>query len=233
MRAVAHSPSFAKKVGIPQSVGKEFAAADKGKFMKKKFGIGKVKKYSGEDGSEVKLSGIDVSKLPSGVKPIDPEYAAKFARPSAAAQANEKALTKTLNAPSAPPVKTTPAPSRQPTPAQLRAAKMAQENEDSAVKNLTTKDTGMKKGGKVAPKKWEGSAKDEAQDKKLAKKHNMSMSKWESSKMDEKHDRQQSMKGLKKGGTAKMCGGGKAYATGGKVRGNGIASRGKTRGRFC
>ena len=36
MEAVAHSPGFAKKVGIPQSVGKEFAAADKGK----KFGTG-------------------------------------------------------------------------------------------------------------------------------------------------------------------------------------------------
>ena len=31
MEAVAHSPSFAKKVGVPQSVGKEFAEADKGK----------------------------------------------------------------------------------------------------------------------------------------------------------------------------------------------------------
>lgn len=29
MQAVAHNPKFAKKVGIPQSVGKEFAAADK------------------------------------------------------------------------------------------------------------------------------------------------------------------------------------------------------------
>ena len=29
MEAVAHDPSFAKKVGIPQSVGKDFAAADK------------------------------------------------------------------------------------------------------------------------------------------------------------------------------------------------------------
>lgn len=38
MEAVAHSPEFAKKVGIKQSVGKDFAAADKasGKFMKKK-----------------------------------------------------------------------------------------------------------------------------------------------------------------------------------------------------
>lgn len=30
MQAVAHSPEFAKKVGIPTSVGKEFAKADKG-----------------------------------------------------------------------------------------------------------------------------------------------------------------------------------------------------------
>ena len=29
MRAVSHNPEFAKKVGIPQSVGQEFAAADK------------------------------------------------------------------------------------------------------------------------------------------------------------------------------------------------------------
>jgi hypothetical protein len=36
MRAVAHSPKFAKKVGVPQSVGKEFEMKDKeGKLMKK------------------------------------------------------------------------------------------------------------------------------------------------------------------------------------------------------
>jgi len=35
MRAVAHSPEFAKKVGVPQSVGKDFSNADKGrKFAK-------------------------------------------------------------------------------------------------------------------------------------------------------------------------------------------------------
>ena len=32
MEAVAHNPSFAKKVGIPTSVGKDFAKADKKKF---------------------------------------------------------------------------------------------------------------------------------------------------------------------------------------------------------
>jgi hypothetical protein len=36
MAAIANSPKFAKKVGVPQSVGKDFTAADKGK----KFGTG-------------------------------------------------------------------------------------------------------------------------------------------------------------------------------------------------
>ena len=31
MAAIAHSPSFAKKAGVPQSVGKEFNKADKGR----------------------------------------------------------------------------------------------------------------------------------------------------------------------------------------------------------
>lgn len=31
MQAVAHSPEFAKKTGIPQSVGREFSEADKQK----------------------------------------------------------------------------------------------------------------------------------------------------------------------------------------------------------
>ena len=35
MAAVAHDPAFAKKVGIKQSVGKEFAQADKGKTFKR------------------------------------------------------------------------------------------------------------------------------------------------------------------------------------------------------
>jgi len=42
MRAVAHNPAFAKKVGIPQSVGKDFSDADKGR----KFGSGGTMKES-------------------------------------------------------------------------------------------------------------------------------------------------------------------------------------------
>jgi hypothetical protein len=34
MEAIAHSKKFAKKVGVPQSVGKDFADADKGRKFK-------------------------------------------------------------------------------------------------------------------------------------------------------------------------------------------------------
>ena len=67
--------------------------------------------------------------------------------------------------------------------------------------------------------KWEGSKEDKDEDKKLAKKHGMSMSNWEKSAMDKKHDKQKSMKGLKKGGSASK-------------RADGCATKGKTKGRF-
>jgi hypothetical protein len=52
MEAIAHSPSFAKKVGVPQSVGKDFSAADKGlKFSKGCDMMNKMKMFekSGKD----------------------------------------------------------------------------------------------------------------------------------------------------------------------------------------
>lgn len=65
--------------------------------------------------------------------------------------------------------------------------------------NVAKDEYALKKGGAA---KFEGSAKDVREDKKLAKKHHMSMKDWEKSEMDEEHDEQQSMKGLKKGGAA-------------------------------
>ncbi|NDD54306.1 hypothetical protein EBZ39_10595 [bacterium] len=46
MAAVAHNPKFAKKVGIPQSVGKEFNKADKGKQFERggEMAMNKMKK---------------------------------------------------------------------------------------------------------------------------------------------------------------------------------------------
>lgn len=35
MAAVAHNPGFAKKVGVPQSVGQEFSKADKGRKFRR------------------------------------------------------------------------------------------------------------------------------------------------------------------------------------------------------
>lgn len=41
MEAVAHSPKFAKKAGVPQKVGKDFAAADKASGKYRKAGRGR------------------------------------------------------------------------------------------------------------------------------------------------------------------------------------------------
>ena len=48
MAAVAHNPAFAKKVGISQSVGKDFTAADKGRKFSK----------GGDMKKELKAAGI-------------------------------------------------------------------------------------------------------------------------------------------------------------------------------
>ena len=45
MAAVAHNPSFAKKVGIPQKVGKDFNQADAGTGILKRKNGGLVSQY--------------------------------------------------------------------------------------------------------------------------------------------------------------------------------------------
>ena len=62
MEAIAHNPAFAKKVGVPQSVGQDFSTADKGrKFAKggdtmatKGMNLFKGKETYGEEMKEAK-----------------------------------------------------------------------------------------------------------------------------------------------------------------------------------
>lgn len=94
-------------------------------------------------------------------------------------------------------------PARKPAP--KPAAKPVMRGKPMSVADTLAGSRNMRKHGGKA---WEGSSKDEAQDKKLAKKHGMSMESWEKSSMDKKHDTQHSAKGLNKGGrTGKSLGG--------------------------
>ena len=79
MASIAHSPSFAKKVGVPQSVGKDFSNADKGKQfsnggdMASKMNPGfmamMAKKKDGDKGSALaKHAAKPASKAHAGLK---------------------------------------------------------------------------------------------------------------------------------------------------------------------
>jgi hypothetical protein len=62
MEMVAHDPAAAKRVGIPQSVGKDFSAADKGrKFSKGGFMATKKRKF-GDGGDIPDVSPEDVAE---------------------------------------------------------------------------------------------------------------------------------------------------------------------------
>jgi hypothetical protein len=78
MAAVANNPAFAKKAGVPQSVGKDFNNADKGKTFKqggdmKKMNMGgyssggaaKTKKMAG--GGMTSMGKVKTGKTPDGV----------------------------------------------------------------------------------------------------------------------------------------------------------------------
>lgn len=84
MKAVANNPAFAKKVGVPQSVGKDFSTADKGrKFSKggdmkaemmKKGGMPMVMKdgkkvpaFAAKKGGMTKMGAVKTSSKPDGI----------------------------------------------------------------------------------------------------------------------------------------------------------------------
>jgi len=82
MRAVAHSPEFAKKAGVPQSVGKDFSNADKGRKFSKggdmKDAMMKLKEHASKPASKAhkglksggmatKMGAVKTGSKPDGV----------------------------------------------------------------------------------------------------------------------------------------------------------------------
>jgi len=63
MEAVAHNPSFAKKVGVPQSVGKDFSAADKGRKFSKGGDMKESKAMVGKEIGFMKKAGAPKSMI--------------------------------------------------------------------------------------------------------------------------------------------------------------------------
>lgn len=69
MAAVAHNPAFAKKVGVAQSVGKDFNTADKGKKFKEGGEMKDMKMDKAQDKAMVKKAvGIHDKQMHGGKK---------------------------------------------------------------------------------------------------------------------------------------------------------------------
>jgi hypothetical protein len=65
MAAIANSPSFAKKAGVPTSVGKDFVTADKGKKFSKGGDMKKMNMGGYADGGMPMVKGKDGKMVPS------------------------------------------------------------------------------------------------------------------------------------------------------------------------
>ena len=74
MEAIAHNPAFAKKAGVPQSVGKDFSAADKGRKFSKGGSMATAKKlFKGKETYKEELA--EAKAIKSGK--ITPQQYAK------------------------------------------------------------------------------------------------------------------------------------------------------------
>jgi hypothetical protein len=63
MAAIANNPKFAKKVGVPKSVGEEFTKADKGKQFKRGGEMAESKKMVKKEVSFMKAKGAPKSMV--------------------------------------------------------------------------------------------------------------------------------------------------------------------------
>ena len=77
MAAVAHSPSFAKKVGVPMSVGKEFNQADKGRKFAKGGDMAESKAMMKKEVGFMKKAGAPKSMIKHEMKEAGMKYGGK------------------------------------------------------------------------------------------------------------------------------------------------------------
>ena len=71
MAAVANNPSFAKKAGVPQSVGKDFNNADKGKTFKRGGDMAKANPFMEMIAKKKAMAAGKKSEMPSKMgKPV-------------------------------------------------------------------------------------------------------------------------------------------------------------------
>jgi hypothetical protein len=75
MQAVAHNPAFAKKAGVPQSVGKEFTKAEGGEMKESKAMVGKEVAFMKKKGAPKSMVQHEMAE--AGMKPSRMK---KFAR---------------------------------------------------------------------------------------------------------------------------------------------------------
>ena len=70
MQAVANNPKFAKKAGVPQSVGKDFSNADKGKTFKRGGDMAKANPFMDMIAKKKEMAGkkdkMPMKKMASG-----------------------------------------------------------------------------------------------------------------------------------------------------------------------
>ena len=150
MAAIANNPSFAKKVGVSQSVGKDFNAADKGKtfnkggMMKESKGmVGKemaFMKKKGAPKSMIKHEKAEMGMKKGGMPMKDgkPAFMNKFAKGGSIRRMADGGMT----APMAPPM----APQQPPIdPRQMAAMQAAMQAQGGAAPMAP----GMKRGGSV------------------------------------------------------------------------------------
>jgi len=94
MQAVAHSPEFAKKAGVPQSVGKEFSNADKSRKFAKGGDMKESKAMVGKEIGFMKKAGAPKSMIKHEMAEAKGKPFAKGGMPEALAKHAAKPASK-------------------------------------------------------------------------------------------------------------------------------------------